>query len=381
MSTDHHVMLPFLAAPAVSPDGAWVAWTWVGLSPTAGVHVVPADGSAQPMALAHEPGGDTLFIGWAPDGGSALVQHLGCGAQPSRLSRVAPGRPGALEPLVELEPHELLEGAQLLPGGRSLVYSVRTEPEAPQGLTSRLCRFDAATGQRVTLVDGGGAHLGRPELHPDGDLLLYTRSDPHRAGRPIWMVDLDGEGDRELVSYGPSVKLSCSWVPDGRRFLVLLEAGLLRHLGIWDMRGGRLGWLLDDPRRRVHEAFVPRTASEAVVLEVKDVRVRVSMLDLDGSHERELPELPGCLVPLAPVEGEEWVGQYGAPQQPVDVVRFSMRELQPEAFRSLTRGPAASAGVRDTELRPAPVRVPVERRLLALAPRLLRWRVGAEGAF
>ena len=43
-----------------------------------------------------------------------------------------------------------------------------------------------------------------------------------------------------------------------------------------------------------------------------------------ASQETSLPDVPGNLIPLAPVGDGEWIGLYYSSRQPVDVVRFSL---------------------------------------------------------
>ncbi len=150
-------------------------------------------------------------------------------------------------------------------------------------------------------------------------------------------MDIEGREDREILNFGAEVKAYASWFPDGERVLVLAETETHRRLGVWENGSGALRWLLDDPARNIETAFVPHGSEQIVVVEVQRARARCSLLDPASGKEVFFPEIPGNLVPLAPVGDGEWVGRYYSSQQPVDVVRFSPAAPDPETFISLSR--------------------------------------------
>jgi dipeptidyl aminopeptidase/acylaminoacyl peptidase len=121
--------------------------------------------------------------------------------------------------------------------------------------------------------------------------------------------------------------------------LVLAEAVTHRRVGLWDRETGEVRWLIDDPLRNVEAAFVPVGSAEpvAVVVDVRAARKHISLLDVDRGTEIYLPDLPGDLLPLRSLGNSVWVGLYYRSTQPFDLVRFSVDDLRPEAFVSLTR--------------------------------------------
>ena len=164
------------------------------------------------------------------------------------------------------------------------------------------------------------------------------------AGYQYWLVDIEGRQDREILNFGAETKTSASWFPDGERVLVLAETETHRRLGIWELSSGELHWLLDDPTRNIEQAYVPHGSKQIVVLEIERARVRSSLLDPETGQETRLPEVPGNLIPLAPLVDGQWVGRYYSSQQPVDVVRFYPGQaegkapaLRPRDFTSLSR--------------------------------------------
>jgi dipeptidyl aminopeptidase/acylaminoacyl peptidase len=108
-------------------------------------------------------------------------------------------------------------------------------------------------------------------------------------------------------------------------------------VGVWGRETGDTRWLLDDPSRNIEGAYVPYGSERAVILEVKGAGLRASLIDVETGEETALPEIAGNLEPLAPVDSGEWVGRYYSSTQPTDIVRFSLDDMRPEKFTSLTR--------------------------------------------
>ena len=174
-------------------------------------------------------------------------------------------------------------------------------------------------------------------MSPDGRFVLYSRKDLHPAGRQVWLVDIDGEDDHEILNFGDSVKTYASWFPDGERLLVLSEAASHRRVGTWSLADGRTEWVLDDPDRNVEDAYVPFGSEKIVVVEVRGARTRSSLLDPDSRKEAEINVGSGNLVPLAPYGGDEWIGLCYGSRQPGDIVRFSVTNPSPTDYRSISR--------------------------------------------
>ena len=329
--------LPGLYAPRVSRDGKWVAWTWFRTGPAADVYAAPTDGSTPPIRLS-ETADDTILVSWTPDNRAVLVQQDRDGNERAQLFRIDLDRPGIMQPLTEPEPHYFLRGGQLHPNGRWLVYGANFDVATGQEIEPTwVYRHDLETGERRPLARPKRGCYHVPELNAQGTHVLYSRKDQHPAGRQVWLVDIEGREDREILNFGPQVKVHASWFPDGRRVVVLAEAETHRRLGVWDRETGTLRWLLDDPTRNLEHAFVPHGSTHMVVVEVQEARVRPSLLDVESGEEFHLPEVPGNLTPLAPVGEGEWVGLYYSSCQPTDLVRFPLNNPSPNSFTSLTR--------------------------------------------
>ncbi len=329
--------LPGLHAPTVSHDGRWAAWTWFRAGPGADVYAAPTDGSAAPVRLTDTPD-DTIVLGWTPDSRGVIVGQDHDGDERTQLFRVDLEKPGVMAPLTEPDPPYFLRGGQLHPNGRWLVYGANYDASAGQEIgPTWLYRHDLRTGERKVLARPQQPTYYTPQLNESGTHILYDRGDRHPAGRQVWLADIEGREDREILNVGPDRKVQARWFPDGQRVLVLAEAGDYRKVGLWSLDSGAVRWVLDDAARNIEDAYVPHGSDRAVIVEVREARARASLLDVETGQESPLPEVAGTLLPLAPLGGDIWVGTYASARQPADLVRFSHGDPRPEAFVSLTR--------------------------------------------
>ncbi len=272
-----------------------------------------------------------------------------------QLFRVDRAAPGTMVPLTEAHPNYFLHGGQLHPNGRWLVYDANMDAATGAEIEPNwVYRHDLTTGERQVLARPQKASFSQTQLNEPGTHILYTRMEQEPGGVQSWMVDIEGQEDREILNAGPSGKVDAGWFPDGQRVLVLAEHGAYRRLGVWDRMGGELRWLVDDPARNIEAAFVPPASDGtwAVVVEGRDAQAHISLLQTATGEERALPSVPGTLVPRHPLGNDMWVGTYASAQQPTDLVRFSLADMRPAAFTSLT-GIWERTALRPTDLAPA----------------------------
>ncbi len=325
--------VPLLSGPAVSPDGQWIAWSWSRLGPAADVFTAATDGSGAPVRLTASPD-DTVVVSWTPESQAVIVAQDRDGNERTRLFRIKLDHPGVMEPLTEELPNYYIRGGQMHPDRKWLVYGANVDPETGEEIEATwILRQDLETGERKVLARPRRANSYRPLLNSSGTHVLYFRNDLEPSGRQAWLVDIEGENNREILNFGPHAKVSASWFPEGDRLLFVVETGYRRKLGIWQAEDESVRWLLDDPGRNLEYAFVPPNGDRAVVVEIEAAGIKASLLDPETGTEFSLPGVPGNLVPLAPVEDEQWLGFYYSARQPPDLVR-----LDPETgeYESLT---------------------------------------------
>jgi len=337
---DALLSLPGLVEPQVSPDGRWVAWSWLRVGPAADIWVAPTDGSQAPQRLT-ETSENTWLVSWTADSRAVIVEEDRGGDERYRLFLVRLESP-KMEPLTEPEPRYFLRGGQLHPDGRRLVYGANFDFERQEELEPTwIYLHDLETGERAALAKPKKGAFVRPQLSHPGTYVLYTRKDRHPAGEQAWLVDIEGRDDREILNFGDRARVRPSWLPDGRRIIFLVETEENeRRLGLWDLETEEISWLIEDPEEAqyIEEAYVPFGSPYAVLLEVREARVCPRLLHLGSGEEIRLPEIPGNLIPLAPAGGDDaWIGVYYSSRQPHDIVRFRLDGVKPEKFKSISR--------------------------------------------
>ena len=206
------------------------------------MYVVPTNGSTAPVRLT-DTSEDTELVGWTPDSHALLVKHDHQGDERVQLFRVDLARPGMLVPLTEPTPGYYIQGGALHPNGRWLFYGANVNERGEEIETSWIYRHDLATSERRVLAQPEQPGAGAPLLNEQGTHILYQRQDLHPGGSQVWMVDVEEKDDHEVLNEGDSAKVLAAWLPDGRRALVLAEAGDYRRVGVWDRE-----WKGEGPR-------------------------------------------------------------------------------------------------------------------------------------
>ena len=333
---DALLSIPALFAPRVSPDGKWVAWSWARIGPAADVFAAPTDGSQPPLRLTHTVGGDSVVVSWTPDSEAVLVSEDRDGDERVRLFRVRLAKPGVMDPLTAANPNYYLRGGQLHPNGRWLIYAANLDTETGEEIeTDRLYRHDLKSGERLVLARPEKGSILWPELNRQGTHVLYSRNESHPAGQQVWLVDIEGIEDREILNFGARIKVSASWFPNGRRVLFVAEAGSYRRLGVWSMDEKSLRWLVDDPTRNIEYSFVSPNGGPVVVVGIEETGVRASLLDAHSGTETALPYTRGNLVPLAQADSDDWTCVYYDALHPVDLVSYDEDGGEPISLTGL----------------------------------------------
>ncbi len=323
--------------PRVSPDGRWVAWTWSRINPAADVYTAPTDGSSPPIRLTATTE-NTWFSYWLPDSSGVLVEQDKDGNERVQVFRVDLEQPLKMIPLTEPDPNYYISSPRLHPNRHWLVYGANVEATTDKEIEQTwIYRHDLLSGERIPLAKPLKAGSAMPEMSPKGSHILYSRNDLHPAGRQVWLVDIEGKDDHELLNVGADKKVYAHWLPDGQGAVVLAETDTHKRVGVWELNSDEIRWLVDDPDRDIEDAFAPYRSNIIVIVENMRASTTCSLIALDTGIETRIPDIDGNLIPLAPHNADEWVGYYYSSQHPTDLVRFSISDPRLEGFSSLTR--------------------------------------------
>lgn len=334
---DALLSLPGMVRPRVSRDRSLVAWSWARMGPAVDVFSAPADGSSPPLRLS-DTLENTYLVSWLADSSGVVVAQDEGGDERYQLFQINISEPLVMHPLTEARPGYFIRGGEMHPAGQYLVYGANFDSRTGDEIEATwIYRHDLHTGERKALAKPAKGAYIVPQLSSDGSIVLYTRKDRHPAGQQVWLVDIDGREDREILNFGDQVKASASWIPGEHRLLVLAETETHRRLGVFDLLNEEIAWLLDDPERNIEQAYVPYGGKEIVVLDVAGARTRAALLDPESGIETRLEVGRGNLIPIAPLQDDRWIGQFYSSSQPSDVFSFSIHDPHYDRQHSISR--------------------------------------------
>lgn len=327
---------PLLAGVHVSPDTQWVAWSWSNINPTRQVYLAPTDGSQAPQKVTNS-NQDVWVTSWSPDSRFLLIEYDHDGDERIQIFRIDIHNLGQLIPLTAEHPPYFIRGGELTPDNRFLVYGANYDFKQKEVIEpTYIYRQNLKTGEKKLLAKPSKPIHSHPLLNDQGTYVLYHRKDLNPAGIQVWVVDLTGENDREILNFGAANKVTASWLPDGRRVVFEQEEQNYKKIGIYALDSGSFEWLLTDPQRNIEEAYVPRGSKEVVIVESKQARATASLIDLNSKKERLMPGLHTS-IPLAPLTPTRWLSLHYNATQPNDLVIQETNSASPLYTYSLSR--------------------------------------------
>ena len=344
---DRLLKVPRLYGARLSPDGRRVAWIWAGLAETTQLWVAStdgagADGTGQPRCLVADDWDCDYFL-WVPDSESLVYARSKDGDERIGLHRLfLDGRPTVA--LTEDRPDYYIHGGNLARDGRTLVFAANVDPETGKEIEpSVIYAQDGPMGKRRVLARPERAHFAGPVLSPDGRHVLYDRCDRDPGGNQLWLTDIEGSFDREIVNVGADKKADGIWTPDGSAVVVVAETGTHRKVGLWHLETGATEWLIDDPERPIADAVWPRRATELIVEETRNARLTATLLDPRTGKERPFgPFSDGQLAPAGVLADGAWLAWHYSARVPARLVRVALEAEGPRILGALSAHPSAA---------------------------------------
>jgi dipeptidyl aminopeptidase/acylaminoacyl peptidase len=337
---DRLLKVPQLYSARISPDGRFVAWIWSGLAETTQLWVTAASGTETPRCLVGDAW-DCDSFRWAPDSGSIVYARSQDGDERVGLHQLfLDARPPIA--LTEDRPDYYIHGGQLAQDGNTLLFSANVDKDGSEIEPTLVYAQDGPKGKRRVLAHPKRPHYGWPLLSPDGHHVLYDRNDPHPSGSQLWLTDLAGSFDREIVNVGPEKKVDGAWSPDGKSVLVVAEAATHRKIGLWNLAGGTTDWLVDDPKRAVANADWPKRSQEIVIDETQEARPLSTLLDPATQRERLFgPFSDGALTPVGVLADGAWLAWHYSARMPARLVRVALEASGPRILGAISTHPHA----------------------------------------
>lgn len=199
-------------APALSPDGQWVAYIWKQNPRTFGQICVQRANGRERMTLAHADS-HTQSLTWSPESQRiAFSRTDGEGIAIYSISRNG----GSPKQEVRHLQNAGNPGIDWSPDGRLFAFS----SALPGDSAFAVYVFDSSTSQSRKLTNpparSGGD--GQPRFSPDGKTLSFKRMEA-RGNEDIFLVPVAGGAERRIVHSARQID-GQSWMPDGRALIV-----------------------------------------------------------------------------------------------------------------------------------------------------------------
>ena len=207
--------------PAISPDGAQIAFSWDGPQEDNYDIWVKLVGAGEPLQLTTNPAPDLNPV-WSPDGRYLAFTREGEGSGIYLVGALG----GAERKLAEIFPQRPVHMLSLSysPDGRYLAVADKTAAAGPW----RVFLIAVETGDKRPLTSPPAASYGDecPAFSPDGKSLAFGRTLGFGA-KDIYIVPVAG-GEPRRITFDNAQTFGLTWTADGREivFSALRNGGI-----------------------------------------------------------------------------------------------------------------------------------------------------------
>jgi Tol biopolymer transport system component len=228
-------------SPALSPDGATIAFLRGGTRDAANVHLAPVQGGRVRALTSDSP--HVTGLDWTSDGKSIIYSDY-FSPEGSHLLRIS-AEGGEAKPL-QLGGWEPTIARQ----GNRLAYSRRS-------LNCDIWQMDTTAkldpGRNPTCIISSTFPDSDPSVSPDGRQIVFAS---HRSGaRQIWRCERDGSAPVQLTSLKAHQTGSPRWSPDGLQIVFDSQASGNFEIYAMNRDGGRLRQLTRHPAADVRPSW------------------------------------------------------------------------------------------------------------------------------
>jgi Tol biopolymer transport system component len=215
-------------APALSPDGQSIAFTWSDKLNGVRDIYVKRFSENDPVRITNESQGLIGYLAWSPDGKQIAFKHsIREYGNPGTISSIAVTG-GKKRKLFDLANSNLSSALDWSPDGTELAFSENIP--GTERLAIYLLNLKTGKTRKVTSPPPDDWGDWNPKFSPDGSTLAFKRVSGFWAD-DIYLVDRNGNALRRLTTIGRGI-WGHAWVPDGKSLLVSCQrTGSI--FGIW----------------------------------------------------------------------------------------------------------------------------------------------------
>jgi Tol biopolymer transport system component len=251
-----------LGAPALSPDGSTLVFSWAGDDLDSPDLVLLPVGSTETRRLTDDPGLEQ-WPAWSPDGTQVAFVRCGGGRCGIFVLPVTGGPERKLRDLREDRYYWLAWS----PDGKTIAYAERPSPAEPYALF--LLSTDTLVSRRLTTPPGGNLGDLRFAFSPDGGRLAVIRLDGI-AGIGVHVLSVGTGADTTVLSGQHEWFGGITWSAGGRSLILSADQRGVRHLWTVPVSGGTLQQLAVAGENAYFPAVSARGNRLAFVREFRD---------------------------------------------------------------------------------------------------------------
>jgi serine/threonine protein kinase len=213
------------AAPALSPDGQSIAFTWTAKLDRPKEIYVKRKGEAEPFQLTHSASGNIGYLVWSPDGGRIAFKRQ---FETSGAIYAIPSAGGSESKIVDLANANLSSSIDWSPDGTQIAFG----DFIPLLDRMALYLYNLHTGEKRKLTSPPERIWGdwNPKFSPDGRTVAFKRVTGFWAD-DIYIVPVAGGVVRRLTTDQRGI-WGHAWTPDGKGLILSCQRNST-IFGIW----------------------------------------------------------------------------------------------------------------------------------------------------
>lgn len=213
------------ADPALSPDGASIAFTWNDRPENPQLYVKRLDGG-EIVKLTNTENGHIGALTWSPDGRQIAFKRQLPGS--AGAIHAIPAAGGAESTILNLVNPNVTSAIDWSPDGERIVFS-----DQPPGSSQLVIyAFNLRTGEKTKLTTPPEGVWGdwSPKFSPDGETIAFKRVTDYWLD-DIYLMPAAGGSPQQLTSIKAGI-WNHAWTADGDNLIVSCQRGST-ILGIW----------------------------------------------------------------------------------------------------------------------------------------------------